>query len=265
MKIDHQESSRDFGKQFLRDSKIDDYWGSLEMLQDIVNPFDLGEIKNKIVMEVGVGSGRILNNLIKFSPKIVYALEPSEAIMVAKKNNQNQKNKIDYLNIKAEDLKIKNQLDYVFSLGVIHHIPNYKLACSNIYKSLKPGGKFIVWVYGFEGNETYILIFNNLRRITRVLPDTLLRIFCNFLNLLCYIYILLCRFINLPMKKYMLKIFNKCSYQKRNYIIFDQLNPSYSKYFKKSEVNELLKESGFVDIKLYHRHNYSWLAIAEKK
>ena len=73
----------------------------------------------------------------------------------------------------------------LFSLGVIHHIPKYKKTCKPIYNSLKPNGKFIVWVYGYEGNELYLLIFNNIRRITRILPDSFLRKFCTFLNIVC--------------------------------------------------------------------------------
>ena len=56
----------------------------------------------------------------------------------------------------------------------------------------------------------------------------------------------------------------KCSFEKRNYIIFDQLNPTYSKYFKKHELLNLLKGVGFKKVKIRHRHSYSWLAIAEK-
>ena len=37
----HKDTVNDFGKQFKYHSKINDYWGSLEMLKDIVNPFDL--------------------------------------------------------------------------------------------------------------------------------------------------------------------------------------------------------------------------------
>ena len=103
--------------------------------------------------------------------------------------------------------RITKKVDYVFSLGVIHHIPNYKKACKRIYDSLKPNGKFIIWVYGYEGNELFLLIFNNIRRITRILPDSVLRIFCTFLNLVCYLYIFLCKFIKLPMQQYMLEVF----------------------------------------------------------
>ena len=264
MKIDHKESYKEFGEQFIIDSNIDDYWGSKDMLKDIVNPFNLASVKNKVIMEVGVGSGRILNNLVKFFPKKAIAVEPSQAIKIAKKNNALSKVKIEFLNIKAEDLKIRKKVDYVFSLGVIHHIPNYKKACKEIYDSIKPNGKFIIWVYGYEGNELYLFIFNNIRRITRMLPDSVLRIFCTFLNLACYLYIFLCKFIKLPMQQYMLEVFGKCSFEKRNYIIFDQLNPSFSKYFKKKEIFEVMKKSGFKKIKMYRRHNYSWTIISQK-
>ncbi len=264
MKIDHKESYKEFGEQFITDSNIDGYWGSKEMLKDIVNPFNLSSVKNKVIMEVGVGSGRILNNLVKFLPKKAIGVEPSQAIQIAKKNNSFSKVKIEFLNIKAEDLKIKKKIDFVFSLGVVHHIPNYKQACTKIYESLKPKGKFIIWVYGHEGNELYLLIFNNIRRITRILPDGVLRGFCTLLNLMCYFYIFLCKFVRLPMQKYMLEVFGKCSFEKRNYIIFDQLNPSFSKYFKKKELISLLKESGFKKVSIKHRHGYSWLAIAQK-
>jgi hypothetical protein len=44
LRIDHAESYKDFGKQFLVDSKIDGYFGSQELLEDIVKPFDLKKI-----------------------------------------------------------------------------------------------------------------------------------------------------------------------------------------------------------------------------
>ena len=84
----NKDSINDFGKQFKYHNKIDDYWGSQEILKDIVNPFNLSSVRDKIICEIGVGSGRILKNLIKFYPKKIYAIEPSESIEVAKKNTE---------------------------------------------------------------------------------------------------------------------------------------------------------------------------------
>ena len=53
------------------------------------------------------------------------------------------------------------EIDYIFSIGVIHHIPDAEIVCKKIYESLKPKGKFIIWLYGKEGNELYLFVFNN--------------------------------------------------------------------------------------------------------
>ena len=263
MKIDHKDSYKDFGKQFQKDNKVDGYWGGIDMLKDIVFPFDLSNINNKKIMEVGIGSGRILKNLISFSPLKATGVEPSNAIDVAKKNIDSKI--VEFLNIKGESINFNEEYDLIFSLGVIHHIPNYEIVLKNIYKSLKKKGKFIIWVYGKEGNEIYLFIFNNLRRITILIPDFILRIISHLLNIISYPYGFLCNLFPLPLKKYFLEVFGKCSFEKRSYIIFDQLNPSYAKYFTKEELLNVLKKTGFADIEIHHRHGYSWTAIAEKK
>ena len=265
LKTDHKDSINDFGNQFKYHNKIDDYWGSLEMLENIVSPFNLNLIKNKIICEIGTGSGRILKNLIKFLPKKIYAIEPSEAIEVAKKNIKDPEVEVMFNKIPGQMINFKNEIDYIFSLGVIHHIPEAEKVCKKIYDSLKPQGKFIVWVYGKEGNGLYLFIFNNLRRITKHLPDKILNLISIFLNVLLSIYIFFCKYLNLPLRKYMLNVLKKCSFEKRKYIIFDQLNPAYSKYYKKEEIITLLTKSGFNKFEIINRYQYSWTAIAVKE
>jgi len=259
-----ENSIKDFGDQFKYHNKIDDYWGSTEMLEDIVKPFNLNLIKNKIICEVGVGSGRILKNLAKFDPQKIYAIEPSEAIDVAKKNNENSKINIHYKNITGQKLEFNNEIDFIFSLGAIHHIPQAEEVCKKIHQSLKTKGQFIIWLYGKEGNEIYLFIFNNLRKVTKYLPDKILNLVSIFLNFFLSIYIFLCKYLNLPLKNYMLNVLKKCSFNKRKYIIFDQLNPSYSKYYSKDDIKNLLINSGFKKFEIFNRHNYSWTVIAEK-
>ena len=262
MKIDHRQSYKDFGKQFTKDSELGGYWGSIELLKEMVSPFDLNLINNKKIMEVGVGSGRISKNLLKFKPESIVGIEPSEAINVAKKNINSEKLKLQ--NIKGQEIKFENEFDYVFSLGVIHHIPEYKEVLVKILHSMKPDGKFIIWVYGKEGNELYLLIFNNLRRLTILLPDFILRIFSKFLALFTYVYGFFCTIISLPLKKYFADYFNKLSFKHRSYVIFDQLNPAYAKYFTKAELIQDLENCGFKIEKISNRLNYSYTAVCKK-
>ena len=200
MKIDHKESYIDFGKQFLTDKDIDGYWGSVELLKKIVHPFDLDLIKNKKILDIGIGSGRISKNLLKYEPSKLVAVEPSDAIKVAQNNIKSDK--IEFLNIKGQDINFKSEFDYIFALCVIHHIPEYKEVLKRIQKSLKTDGRFVAWVYGKEGMELYNLMLKNLRRITSIMPDFMLRIFSQFLAVLTYPYGFLCKFLPLPLKKY---------------------------------------------------------------
>ena len=263
MKIDHKESYRDFGDQFLTDKDIGGYWGSIEFLKEIVFPFDLNLIKDKKIMDVGIGSGRISNNLLKYGPSKLVAVEPSEAINVAKDNIKSDK--IEYLNIKGQDINFENEFDYAFALCVLHHIPEYKDVLERIEKSLKTNGKFIAWVYSKEGMELYIFMLKNLRRITSIMPDFMLRILSQFLALLTYPYGFLCKFLPLPLKKYFVTMFNKFSFKHKSYVIFDQFNPSFYKYFSKTELTEVLEEKGFKVESLVNTVGHQYTVVCSKK
>ena len=263
MKIDHKESYKDFGDQFLIDKDIEGYWGSIELLKEIVFPFDLNLIKDKKIMDVGIGSGRISNNLLKYEPSKLVAVEPSEAINIAKDNIKSYR--VEYLNIKGQDINFENEFDYVFALCVLHHIPEYRDVLERIEKSLKQNGKFVAWVYSKEGMELYIFILKSLRRITSIMPDFILRLFSQFLALLTYPYGFLCKFFPLPLRKYFVTMFNKFSFKHKSYVIFDQFNPSFYKYFSKQELTEVLEEKGFKVESLVNTVGHQYTVVCGKK
>jgi len=256
------DSIKDFGSQFNRHQDISGFWGSEVMLKESTHPFDLLRIKNKDVCEVGSGSGRYLKNFLKFSPKSLTAIDPATSLEVAKKNNKGKG--INFLKLDSTQMDIKEKFDFVFSIGVIHHIPEAKKAVNNIYRSLRKDGEFIMWVYGYENNEIYVLIFNNLRKILSRLPDIIVETFSYIFTLLSYVYIFLCKLIKLPLNKYFLNVFSKFSFKHKFYVIFDQLNPRYSKYYKKGEALSLLENAGFKILSINHRDEYSWTVIGKK-
>ena len=62
-----------------------------------------------------------------------------------------------------------------------------------------------------------------------------------------------------------IEIFNKFSFKHKCYVIFDQLNPSFAKYFTKQELKDVLNECGFEIDRLEHKYEYSYTAICRKK
>ncbi len=258
-----KDSIDDFGMQFQRHSNIEGVWGSEELLKQSVLPFKLEKIENKHICEVGSGSGRYLKNFLKFNPIKITAIDPAESIHVAQRNIQDKR--VDFKKVDSTKMQLNEEFDYVFSLGVIHHIPKADLAVQNIYRSLKPNGQFIMWVYGYENNELYIFFFNNLRKLLSKLPDFIVEVISYILTFVTYPYGFLCKYFKLPLKQYFINVFSLFSFKHRMYVVFDQLNPKYSKYYKKNEVLDLLNEAGFEVDEIFHRDNYSWTAIGTKK
>ena len=259
----------DFGHQWRIHGSLDnDYWTSNEMFlshfRNSTPPFV--SLQNKCVADVGSGSGRIVSMLLRFNPKSIYGIEPSQGFFKLKENLKNVDNLI-LLNQKAEEFCIPNGADFIFSLGVIHHIPNPGEAVKNIYENLKSDGYFVMWLYGYENNEIYVLFQKLLRPLIRLLPDYLLNALSFMLTYLVDFYLKLseiCFANKLPLSNYLKSIFYKCGRKEKKYIIFDQLNPSYAKYYKRQEVLDLLSRAGFTKIDLYHRFSYSWTAVAQK-
>ena len=111
----------------------------------------------------------------------------------------------------------------------------------------------------------YIFILKNLRRITSIMPDLMLRFFSKFLALLTYPYGFLCKFFPLPLKKYFVTMFNKFSFKHKTYVIFDQFNPSFYKYFEKEELIKKLNEAGLKVESLVNTVGHQYTVICSKK
>lgn len=255
----------DFGDQWTHFQDNPGYYGSVGMLKDIFgNLIEVENLNNKRVAEIGSGSGRIVNMLAEMQVSHITALEPSEAFTVLKKNTSINKGRIRFVKKSGEHLPIDNY-DYIFSIGVIHHIVDPKPVIDNAFNSLKKDGKLFIWVYAKEGNRLYLSVAKLIRMITPKIPDWTLRIITHFLTVALAIYVFFCRFIKLPMSLYMRNVLGKYGYNTLWLTVFDQLNPAYSKYYTREEAFDLMRKSGFADIRLFHRHGYSWSVIGTKK
>ena len=258
---------RDFGNQWLIHGVVrKDFWTSDEMFKDyLCGLIDPKIITGKKVLEVGSGSGRILQMISRYNPKLLIGVEPSNGFSNLTKNTLNISN-IKLINQTGANYKEQN-LDIVISFGVIHHIKKPDPTLKNIYNSLKPGGIFLCWVYGRENNRIYVISRYMVSWFARSLPDKYLDKLCNQLSFFVIKYgIFSEKYLksSLPATTYIQNIFVPCGEIERKYIVFDQLNPAYAKYYRKKNLVKVLKKAGFTEIRVEHRHKYSWTAIAFK-
>lgn len=226
------------------------------------------------VLDVGCGSGRWTKYLTKRVGKIE-AIDPSEAVFTASKMLQKDENvrvtQASVDNIPFED----DSFDFVFSLGVLHHLPDTPKAINACVKKVKSGGHFLVYLYYALDNRGffYKLLFqmvNLVRRITSSLPMVLRRLICDLITIFIYLPLsLLSRFLRvlgLPEKlvsKLPLSYYSRATFNIMRNDAYDRFGTPLEKRFSKLEIKNMLEAAGLTEIVFSDRVPY-WHAVGRK-
>jgi SAM-dependent methyltransferase len=255
----------DFGEQWTAYPESEGFFGSTALFNDFFNPllFDR-DVAGCRVAEIGAGAGRFVNVLAEGGAAHIVAVEPSEAFTVLRENTSRFGNRITYVKTTGDHLAGTGDLDYVFAIGVLHHIPDPDPVVAAAVRALRSGGRLAVWLYGREGNALYLTLVRSLWWLTRRLPHRGLDLFVRVVYPFFWCYMTVCREISLPLAEYMRRVIVPLTPAKRRLVIYDQLNPAYAKYYTREEAYDLLARHGFVDIRFHHRHGFSWTVLGTK-
>ena len=102
--------------------------------------------KGCVAADVGCGSGR----WAKLAAPLVgtlYCVEPSSAIEVARRNLAEARN-VRFINSDLESMPIDDaSLDFLYCLGVLHHVPDPQAGILSCAAKLKPGGRMLAYLY----------------------------------------------------------------------------------------------------------------------
>ncbi len=123
------------------------------------NDFD-----DKIVLDFGCGPGNDLVGFIEYSkPKKVYAVDISQTSLVEAKKRLSLHQKsdlIEYMLIEeCEALPIKSeQVDYIHTSGVLHHVSNIKQILKEFQRVLKREGFVRVMIYNYNSLWVHLYV-----------------------------------------------------------------------------------------------------------
>jgi len=264
---DHASKSiADFGEQWTHFRDNPGYYGSLELFRDLLEPFFTpSDFRGVSVADIGSGTGRIVRMLAAAGAQKIVAVEPSAAMEVLRANTGDIASSIEYVHTTGDRLTYEASLDFVTSIGVLHHVPDPAPVVSSMYAALRPGGHAIVWLYGREGNRLYLALARPLRAVTTRMPHSVLLLLCRMLDVPLLVYLGLCQRWRLPLWRYLRNHLGRLTPEIRRLTIYDQLNPRWAKYYTRSEARQLLEAAGFVDVRLHHRLGYSWLITGSRK
>ncbi len=144
-----------------------------ELLPSYISPLSLNSFKGKVILEAGCGSGRNLLVAAKAGAKDVIGIDISGSVKLAYEKTKDWPN-IHIVRADITNLPFRSIFDVIFSVGVLHHLPDPEAGFRELVAHLTEDGIIAVSVYSKENNEWIVKYLNPVRKhiLTR-LPDVI--------------------------------------------------------------------------------------------
>ncbi len=134
-------------------------------------------LQEKLVLDAGCGMGRYLRIAAGSGCGHIVGMDLSRAVQAARELTAN----LDGVSLVRGDLLrlpfSGESFDIIYSLGVLDHTPDPRLAFLGLARLLKPGGRIVIWVYQKE-RPLVEWMMNFQRAISTRLPLPMLELAC---------------------------------------------------------------------------------------
>jgi SAM-dependent methyltransferase len=216
--------------------------------------------KNSVGFDMGCGSGRWAK-IVADKVGGLHCIDPSSALIVAQRNLKDKNNCIFHKAGVGDSILPTNSMDFGYSLGVLHHVPDTQQGINECVSFLKPGAPFLIYLYySFDNRPVWFRLLwktsELIRKVVSRLPHTL-RYWASQL-IASLIYWPLARFAwfanrigfndefcdVLPLGAYR----NNSFYTMRTDAL-DRFGTQLEQRFSRLQIEEMLKKAGLVDIK----------------
>jgi len=235
-------------------------------------PWHLLPAGGGVGMDVGCGTGR-WSMLV--APRVghLHLLDASaEALAVARKNLKPVHNVSFHANSVAEIPLPSQSLDFAYSLGVLHHVPDTQAAITAIAGKLKPGAPFLVYLYYALDNRP--LWYRALWRITNLarliisrLRHPLRLVLSQTIAAMVYWPLargarLLSR-LGIPARSLPLSYYADKSFYVMRTDAYDRFGTRLEKRFTRGEIEHMLRRAGFTNVQFSDSVPF-WCAVGIK-
>lgn len=163
---------RSYSYQWRKFKEMFPHWE--QVFVDSIAPVTPDFFSGKMGLDGGCGFGRSLFYSATYGAEMI-GLDLSEAIEAARENTR----QFDKVHLVQGDIfhppVRRASLDFVYSIGVLHHLPDPKGGFLSLQRLVKPGGPVFIWVY-LRGRGRQIAAFTAMRAISTRMPLRLLNV-----------------------------------------------------------------------------------------
>jgi SAM-dependent methyltransferase len=258
-----QRTAEAFGYEWTRYAELADRYR--QQFLDWLRPVTADFFRGKAVLEGGCGKGRHTALAAEFGAKDVVAVDLSEAVESAFANTRHLEN-AHIVQADINNLPLKVQFDYAFSVGVLHHLPNPERGFSSLVSRIKAGGAISAWVYGKEGNGWIIHGVTPVREhVTSRLPHSLLDVLSAAITVPLFVGTRALYGptkgkvlgLKLPYGEYLAYI-APFPFREQRSIVFDHLVAPVAFYIARDEFEGWFERAGLQDVVIQQHNGNSW-------
>jgi ubiquinone/menaquinone biosynthesis C-methylase UbiE len=223
--------------------------------------------------DIGCGSGRWAAVVAPRVGRLTCVDASADALAVARRNLAGQSN-VTFQQADVGTLPFADgELDFAYSLGVLHHVPDTEVAMANVARALKPGGPFLVYLYyAFDNRPLWFRVLwrlsDGLRRLICRLPSPLRFAVCDVIATLVYwpLTRLAAMFAKLgvPLRNFPLAYYRDKSFYVMRTDALDRFGTRLEKRFRRARIAAMLEAAGFGDIRFSASEPF-WCAVARKR
>ena len=276
MKNYYKDVVEGFGKEW---TKFNYSNSSIEEQKNILNsyfkifPWELIDKSKSVGIDIGCGSGRWAYFISEKTSKLILLDASSSALEVAKKNLEKRDN-VSFLNQSVGEIKIiDNSIDFAYSLGVLHHIPDISNGLREINRIIKPGSPLLLYLYyNFDNKPIYYkmiwMVTNPLRFVISRLPFKIKFLISQIIAF--FIYFPLARLskllknLGLNTENFPMNQYQDLSLYVMRTDALDRFGTKIEKRFSRKQIQKILEESNFENIKFSEDAPY-WCCVGYKK
>lgn len=226
-----------------------------------------------LALDVGCGTGR-WTRFIQSRCNFVEAIDPSKAVVAASVMLGGFDN-IRITHADVDNIPFRDEsFDFVFSLGVLHHIPDTAAAMQKCVEKVKVGGHFLVYLYYNLDNMGFIpkvifFLMNSLRQVVCKMPPWLKKVSCDLLAVLIYLpnaiatWVLKLTIGGDTYKRIPLAYYHDKSFNVMRNDALDRFGTPLEQRFSKAQIVAMMEACGLAEIRVSTERPY-WHAVGKR-
>lgn len=137
------ETARSFGYEWHNFPEMYEEWE--RQFLDYMQPHAADFFPRKKILDAGCGNGRFAYYAAKYGAE-VWAIDLGPAVEVARRNTEARNVHVIQADLHDPPFELES-FDFIYSIGVLHHLPNPEAAFQNLLRFLKPGGVVQIYLY----------------------------------------------------------------------------------------------------------------------